>query len=74
MAMGAQMLTIASENFLSEAEAAHLLNWTISTLRTHRARRRGPPVVKHGRTPLYREVSVLAWLKSREIDLEAARQ
>jgi len=66
------MITIANENLLSEAETAALVGWTVSTLRTNRARRKGPPVVKHGRTPLYREASVLAWLKSREINLEAA--
>lgn len=66
------MITIANEKFLSEAETASLLNWTLPTLRTHRARRKGPPVEKHGRKALYREAAVLAWLKSHEVNLETA--
>jgi hypothetical protein len=68
------MLTIANENFLSEAEAAGILGQKVATLRWNRARRKGPPVVRHGRTLLYREAALLDWLKRQEVDLEAVRR
>lgn len=60
--------------YISEVEASARLGAAVKTLRTWASRRQGPPRVKVGRTVLYREESLAAWLASRETDPAAARR
>lgn len=55
-------------NFLKPEQLGHLLGVSCRTLgRWHRLRK-GPPRVKIGRSVLYRQTAVLAWLSTRETD------
>ncbi len=68
------MHQLLDEQFLTEAETAALLGVEVVTLRSNASRRKGPPRTKCGNKILYRQAPLLAWLKSREIDVEAPRR
>ena len=55
------------DKWLSETETASLVNKTVRTLRMWRKRGVGPPYAYFGRTPKYRESSVIDHYRQGEI-------
>jgi len=59
---------VEAERYLTELEAAAILQVKPRRLRWWRERGVGPPYVRFGRLVRYRESALLAWLKSQETE------
>jgi hypothetical protein len=62
---------LASQGYISEHEAAEILNIRVSTLRFWRSQRKGPAFTRWGKSPLYTEQAckdyILAHLEANKV-------
>lgn len=69
-----EIVALADDEYISEADLSTALDRPVSTLRTWSARRRGPPRTALGRAILYRVGGLKRWLESQERDYDAERE
>jgi len=56
-----------SRRYVDDRTAANFIGWTAEHLRNLRARRKGPPWVKNGRSVRYDVSDLEAWMEARKV-------